>query len=182
MNQRSLLHSVLHALRSALVGKSSNITHLTQLPHRPPTRDPDQWRAYWASQGQKWRTEPEIDKERQAYLAQRRLIPPDIEHGIYPFKDIKLDRADVEWLLATLDGRGPVDWGDESQREREGLDVRGADLRRGDLQKLPLARLIGGLKLDEWRDVTQGQRDMAAVHMEEAKFTEAHLVVHSLNA
>ncbi len=50
---------------------------------------------------QLWRTEPEIDTERQRYLAERRAIAPDIEQGIYPFRGIKLSRADVEWLLAT---------------------------------------------------------------------------------
>jgi hypothetical protein len=43
-----------------------------------------------------WRTEPEIDEERRRYLVERRAIRPDIEKGIYPFKDEKLDRADVE--------------------------------------------------------------------------------------
>ena len=61
--------------------------------------------------------------------------------GIYPFRDIKLSRVDIEWLLETHEnGRGPVDWSDEHQREREGLDLRGADL--GDL---PLAGICGGL-------------------------------------
>src|SRR5947207_982956 len=71
--------------------------------------DKEAWRAYWAKQGQPWRTEPEIDAERQKYLDERRTVPPDINKGIYPFKDIKLNRADVEWLLATHEsGRGPV--------------------------------------------------------------------------
>src|SRR5205823_13303687 len=86
---------------------------------RPATNDPEAWKAYWEKQGQPWRTEPEIDQERQKYLAERRSIMPDIEQGIYPFKDVKLSRADVEWLLATHEnGRGPVDWSDENQRER----------------------------------------------------------------
>ena len=44
---------------------------------------------------------------------------------------VKLNRADVEWLLATHEnGRGPVIWSDETQRERIGLDLRGADLAK----------------------------------------------------
>src|SRR2546423_1927083 len=94
---------------------------------RPTTDDPKAWKAYWEAHGGYWRTEPEIDAERQKYLAERRSIKPDIEKGIYPFRGIKLSRADVEWLLVThKNGRGPVDWSDESQWERGGLDVRGA--------------------------------------------------------
>src|SRR2546421_11182272 len=95
----------------------------------PTNDDKEAWKAYWRQQGQPWRTEPEIDAERQRYLAERRAITPEIEKGIYPFRDIKLSRADVEWLLATHEnGRGPVDWRDESQCRRIGLDLQGADL------------------------------------------------------
>src|SRR5437763_9987072 len=76
---------------------------------RPTNDDKEAWKAYWKTQGQSWRTEPEIDEIRQKFLAERRSITPDIEQGIYPFKDIKLNRAEVEWLLATHEnGRGPV--------------------------------------------------------------------------
>lgn len=63
---------------------------------RPTTDDPEAWKAYWEAQGQPWRTEPEIDVERQKYLNERRAIIPDIKKGIYPFKNIKLTRADME--------------------------------------------------------------------------------------
>ncbi|GAC1457371.1 MAG: hypothetical protein PVSMB2_12180 [Ktedonobacteraceae bacterium] len=77
-----------------------------------------------------WRTEPEIAHERQNFLRQRLKIPPNIQQGIYPFKDVQLTRADIEWLLATHEqGRGPIDWSDHSQRARQGIDLRGADLR-----------------------------------------------------
>src|SRR5437016_5439235 len=83
----------------------------------------------WQTLALPWRTEPEIDIERQMYLTQRLEIAADIERGLYPFKDIKLSRADIEWLLATHeDRRGPVDWKD--QHTRVGLDLRGADLRQ----------------------------------------------------
>ena len=78
-----------------------------------------------------WRIGPEIDFERQKFLTQRIAIQPDIQRGIYPFKDVKLTRADIEWLLIThAKGRGPVDWNDVQQRGGIGLDLRGADLRR----------------------------------------------------
>ncbi len=57
-----------------------------------------------------WRTEAEIDFERQEFLRQRLAVRADIQRGVYPFKDVKLGRADVEWLLiAHEEGRGPID-------------------------------------------------------------------------
>jgi hypothetical protein len=53
-------------------------------PQRPTTNDPGAWKAYWKIQGQRWRTEPEIDAERQRYLAGRHAIVPDTEKGLYP--------------------------------------------------------------------------------------------------
>src|SRR6266702_7966436 len=111
---------------------------------------------YWESRGQPWRRMAEIDEERQKFLAERRSITPNLERDIYPFKDIKLDRADVEWLLVTHEnGRGPIDWSDKSQRERWGLDLRGANLCQVDLSFLPLARLRGGLGWEEWFKTTE---------------------------
>ena len=46
-----------------------------------------------------WRTEPEIGPERQEQLTRCLATTPDITRGIYPFKGMKLSRADVEWLL-----------------------------------------------------------------------------------
>lgn len=56
--------------------------------HRPANDDKEAWKAYWKAQGQLWRWEPEIDEERQKYLAERRKIEPTIEQGIYPFKTL----------------------------------------------------------------------------------------------
>jgi uncharacterized protein YjbI with pentapeptide repeats len=142
----------------------------------PSTDNPDTWREYWNAQGWPWRTEPEIDTERQKYLADQRAIVPDIEKDIYPFKDIKLSRADVEWLLVTHEnGRGPVDWSDASQHNRKGLDLRGADLRHVDLHHLPLACLCGGISRSNWDETTLKQRIMAGIHLEEASVRSAHL-------
>ena len=70
---------------------------------------PEEWRQYWQEKGFPWRTEPEIDAKWQEELSQCRIIVPDIEKGIYPFKGMKLSRADVEWLLAAhQNGYGPV--------------------------------------------------------------------------
>src|SRR5947209_17049343 len=101
---------------------------------RPTSSQKGVWAGYWQKVGQPWRTEPEVDADRQAYLTHRLAIRPDLEEGVYPFRDVKLDRADVEWLLANHeDGRGPVDWRDPRQRDRLGIDLRGADLRGANL-------------------------------------------------
>jgi uncharacterized protein YjbI with pentapeptide repeats len=142
----------------------------------PPTNDPEAWKVYWEKQGQPWRTEPEIDLERQQFLAERRSIEPDIERDIYPFRDIRLSRADVEWLLATHEnGRGPVEWSDKSQRNREGLDLRGADLREIDLHHLPLTGLRGSLKWKEVPNLTEEQINRIAIRLEGADLSYAHL-------
>jgi uncharacterized protein YjbI with pentapeptide repeats len=139
----------------------------------PTNADKEAWKA---KQDQFWRTEPEIDVDRQKYLAERQNIKPDIEQGIYSFKDIKLSRADIEWLLATHESGGkigPVDWSDESQRERQGLDLRGANLRRLNLSGLPLARIYAGSRY--WSYATEDQHEAAQGHLEGASLFNAHL-------
>ncbi len=155
-------------------GKQNSLQALAL--HRPVNDDKETWKTYWMTQDQPWRSEPEIDKERQEYLSERRRIKPDIEKGIYPFKGMKLSRADVEWLLATHEnGRGPVDWSDENQRSRYGLDFRGTDLREVDLSGLPLARLRGGLDRSEWLKATFEQSKIAQTHFDKANLSLAHL-------
>src|SRR6266567_8607274 len=125
----------------------------------PSMQDREAWEAFWAEQGQEWRTEPEIDAQRQAELAARRSMTPDVAQGIYPFSRMKLNRADIEWLLATHEhGRGPVDYHDPSQRDRAGLDLRGADLSYAQLQNLPLARTIGDVTWRTWDNLTEKQQ------------------------
>src|SRR5258708_3778317 len=149
---------------------------LKATPQRPVNDNKEAWKAYWEALGQSWRTEPEIDEERQKFLNERRSITSNIEQGIYPFKDIKLNRDDVEWLLATFEnGRGTVQWNDGRNRPRNGLDLRCAELRRVDLQNLPLSRMQGGLTVKEWDDATSEQREMASVHLQGASLSGAHL-------
>lgn len=88
------------------------------------------------------------------------------EQDAYPFKDIKLTRADIEWLLVTHNaGSGPIGWSDQSQDACEGLDLRGTDLSKADLHGLPLTRMRGGR---EWSAI-------AGIHLERADLSEAHL-------
>jgi hypothetical protein len=165
-------------------------TQRTAMEH-PTNDDRIAWEVYWAELQPKewfeawgyWRTEPEIDEGRKIYLTERRAIQPDINKGTYPFKNIKLSRADVEWLLATLEnGRGPIDWNDESQRKRNGLDLRGTILNKANLSGLPLACILGGLGTNiqitstgETVFTTTDQRAKAAVHMEGTDLFKAHL-------
>src|SRR6266516_4278123 len=123
-----------------------------------------------------WRTEPEIGQVRQEQLTRCLATTPDITRGIYPFKGMKLSRADVEWLLATHENEGGSRArSDEQQQNRQGLDLRGADLRYVDLHALPLARLRGSLTRQEWDDATAEQRAAAAVLLTGADLSEAHL-------
>jgi uncharacterized protein YjbI with pentapeptide repeats len=144
----------------------------------PPSYQPVDWQGYWSSQGQPWRTEPEIDSARQQQLEAYRAVAPNPQQSIYPFKGVKLSRADVEWLLATHEnGKGPVDWQDETQRRRKGLDLRGAVLS-GDLRGLPLSRLQGGLARDEWNGWARASKELlalGAIDMEAADLFGTHL-------
>ena len=155
---------------------SQNNGRQASAARRPANDDTEGWKAYWKAQGQLWRTEPEIDAERQTYLAERRSIMPDIEQGIYPFRGMELDRSDVEWLLATHDGgHGPVSW-HEKDKKREGLDLRGANLRFEDLSGLPLNRLRGGLTDKEWLRATTEQRSNAAILFIGVNLSKAELI------
>jgi uncharacterized protein YjbI with pentapeptide repeats len=143
----------------------------------PTTNDQAEWRAYWQTQGQPWRKEPEITEQRQKQLAAKRAIAASVEQSVYPFGGEKLTRADVEWLLITHEqGRGPVDWSDTEQRDRIGLDLRGADLRGVDLRHLPLARLRAGITwYDSEETLTPEHMQAGGAQLERANLREAHL-------
>ncbi len=142
----------------------------------PIPDDQDAWHIYWKARGQSWRIEPEIAEERKAQLSEYRTIIPNIQKGIYPFRDIKLSRADVEWLLATHEnGSGPIEWNCENQRRGEGLDLRGADLRSVDLHGLPLTCIRSGLNRSEAIVANLEQRRMAAVNLEGSNLSMTHL-------
>jgi hypothetical protein len=155
-----------------------------------PTSDDDReaWKAYWGAQGMPWRIEPEISVHRKEYLGERRgSVKPDIEKGVYPFKDIEpnLTRADVEWLLAAHKSNGilgPVTWNDAVEHRRTGLDLRGAQLEGEDLSDLPLVDVRLGLSLYEL-PLVDGARQLpsldsieaATAHLERATLHGAHL-------
>jgi uncharacterized protein YjbI with pentapeptide repeats len=174
------------------IGNIAKTVRLWAIEHkRPRLDDLSGWRHWWGVHGQSWRRMPEIDKKRQRYLDKQRVTAnywPDIyPFRIYPFKDIRLTRADVEWLLATHEnGRGPVIWSDESHRKREGLNLRGANLRGEDLDNLPLAKVdLDGARLEEAKlslaylegaifDKAQLEKaDLAGASLDGASFMEA---------
>jgi len=145
-------------------------------PEPPSSNDRGAWTAYWKSQGLSWRTEPQIDERRQSELTRCRTIAPDIKNGFYPFKNVKLSRADIEWLLAThKNGHGPIDKDYMNRFKGEGLDLRGADLRAVDLQGLPLTYLRAHLNRSEAIGATLEQRHMAKIHLEGANLSFARL-------
>jgi hypothetical protein len=148
---------------------------LTSL-ERPSTDDRNAWHTYWKKQGQDWRIESEIDEQRQIQLIKYRVIEPDIKKGIYPFRDIKLSRSDIEWLLATHDdGHGPINWNYDYKQRGKGLDLRGANLRSVDLHGLPLACIAGGLSRSDAIEATSEERYWSEVHLERANLSFAHL-------
>ncbi len=65
---------------------------LNQVPSLYDEEDVQFWKEmkqYWKERGQPWRKEPEIDEERQKFLAERRSITPNSEQGIYPFNEVE---------------------------------------------------------------------------------------------
>lgn len=152
---------------------------------RPTTTDTVIWHMYWERQGQPWRTQPEIDAERQKYLEQRRHRLFKENKLIDPLRDIPLSRADIEWLLATHEhGRGPVGWNDPEQRERKGLHLCKTDLRNIDLSELPLANAdLSGAHLEEatLSSAHLEHANLSSAHLEDAFLVEAHLEGSSLN-
>ena len=134
-----------------------------------PNKDDDRaWHAYWEAQHQPWRTEPEIDVGRQQYLEEH-LTVKEREWERYPFKDIVLDRADVEWLLANYaDGRRFAEQSYQLLHKRSGLDLRGVDLRKVDLHGLPLQGV------DLYNAHLEGT-DLREVHLERANLSAAYL-------
>jgi len=130
-----------------------------------------------------WRTEPEISQRRKdelrKYLESVRDIKPDIrrvKEGKYPFKGVKLTRADVIFLLIEHDdGPGPVEGSDLNQPTPKGLDLRGANLQGADLGGLPLDNVLAGLTEEEWFIATPGQCKMATTNLDDANFAEASL-------
>jgi hypothetical protein len=108
--------------------------------------------------------------------------------GKYPFGGVKLDRADIEWLLVTHQDGNWLRQGITSRnvgtklKIRQGLDLRGAVLSGVDLRRLPLTQLRGGLSSEEWRASTEEGREAGAIHLEGANLSRADLVEAELRS
>lgn len=57
--------------------------------------DAEQQQERWRSLGQPWRTEPEIDGERQRFLSERQATCADAWGRAFPFAGIRLTHADL---------------------------------------------------------------------------------------
>ncbi len=140
--------------------------------------DEDKWMLRWLHQGQRWRTEPEIDAERQKYLEELRN-KYDVIKNAYPFKDIELSRADVEWLIAThKNSRWSVEDDGFGQPEHKGLNLRGVILRGVNLWMLPLANAdLGDAHLEgaNFHSTRLEGASLARAHLEGTKLISAHL-------
>lgn len=133
-------------------------------PQRPEPDDTEGWKAYWKERGPSWRKEPVIAVTRQEELARRYAIVPDARQTRYRLEGMKLNRADIEWLLATYQ---------DQFTSQEGLDVRGAILDGEDLSALPLNQLRGGpLPI---QIVGEKQRNVAPVNMGRVSLVQAEL-------
>jgi uncharacterized protein YjbI with pentapeptide repeats len=156
---------------------------------RPSTNDSEAWKAHWLSHWQPWRIEPEIDPKRQSFLVKCLSIRPDFNQGIYPFKNVKLNRGDVEWLLEAHHNKyGLISWYYEGQRINRGLDLRGADLSYVNLSGLTLSGLVGSIPFLEGRDIASKQQieiteeihKSATINLRGANLFKAHLEEASL--
>jgi uncharacterized protein YjbI with pentapeptide repeats len=155
--------------------------HTTERPPSPPevTQKDEMEQASQSS----WRTEPEISQRRKDVLRKCldsvRYIKPDIrrvKEGKYPFKGMKLTRADVIFLLSVHeDWQGSVEGSDLNQPTPKGLDLRGANLQGVDLGGLHLDYMLAGLTEEEWFIATPGQCKMATTNLDDANFAEALL-------
>lgn len=172
-----------HSSRKVNTASQENVKQ-APAAQRPANNVKEGWKAYWEAQEQIWRTEKEVDKERQKYLSERLRIIPNIEQSIFPFKSIKLSRADVEWLLAShLGGKWLTEmytYRDGIGVPKRGLDLRGAHLEGIDLSRLPLTQLRGGLQHDEWSCRSEEQREAAAIHLEGAILDSTDLTCSAL--
>ncbi len=122
---------------------------------------------------QLWSRETSLDLDRQLEL--ERLREQNVAAQKPPMDGVKLERADVEWLIEQ--NGGPIHYGDDYSG-RPGLDLRQANLMDGDFSRLPLAdTLLQGARTDnasfEGSDLRWAYFDNA--HMSETRFGGADI-------
>lgn len=122
---------------------------------------------------------PVVDDYYQKYLAKLRNIVPAIRRNTYPFKGIRLSRANVERLLqAHHDWQASVSQNNSLQWEPKVLDLRGANLQKVDLRRFSLKLIdFSGANL---RGAHLEGADLSGVklrftHLEGANLSKANL-------
>jgi len=107
---------------------------------------------------------PDADEYYQKYLAKLRDIVPTIRRNTYPFKGIRLTRANIEALLKVhRHWQVSEDQNNQHQSKLQKLDLRGADLHKLDLRGLPL------------KEIDFSGANLRGVHLEEADLSEVKL-------
>ena len=142
------------------------------------------WLTYWNDRGLEWRTEPEIDIERQQILWKLLNEASKGDQGQHPFKHIVLKRDDVEWLIARyIFGYGSEEWQDErwrnNWRKRYVLDLSSAVFRKADLHGLPLTNVdLSKAVLEDVNlsDANLEGADLSGSVLERANLTKASLI------
>jgi Pentapeptide repeats (8 copies) len=146
----------------------------------------DSWQDYWTGRDMPWRIEPEIAQDRKQFLEARQLVEPDINRGLFPFRNedgsIPLTRADVEWLIEYQNRHVHVSsnpYRHVNYLQAKGLDFRGANLNGVNLTGLPLAGLHGELASSEVAKIRPEFQDQAcdnaAIHLEGAHLVQTNL-------
>lgn len=172
-----------------VVFQSQQTQQIFPLPLQPLPTSPEEWRQYWQAKGFPWRTEPEIDEERQKYLEKYLTVIQDEELEGDPFdhivigrtdiEQITLSRADIEWLLASSrDGPRSGESSNEQLQKHYCLDLQGVVLRQVDLRGFPLGRVnLAEARLEGARlsGVNLENAVLIAAHLEGATLIEAHL-------
>ena len=145
-------------------------------PRPTEQQDADGWKRYWRTRGQSWRTQPEIDEQRQKYLAAKTQPHRTASQRIlHPFKDQVLSRADIEWLLATHESENiysSINLNDEHRREHTGINIAGANLADVDLSHLPLTQMNGSASSQR---STRERGTPPPINLERANLTGTHL-------
>ncbi len=168
MSEQDVTHS------STKQRKSGRTSSGKQAPaiQRPANDDTEGWKAFWKERGQPWRTEPEIDKDRQQDL-ERCLanIPMEREKDILFFDGFQLNRNDIEWLLATQKKPDRIVYfniDNEQRQRRESLALCGANLHKVNLSGLPMDRV-------NLLEANLEGANLREAHLEEAILIRAHL-------
>jgi uncharacterized protein YjbI with pentapeptide repeats len=107
-----------------------------------------------------------VDAERESFLLNCLSVEADLSQRLFPFKGVRLERRDIEWLIAFQQGTVSQTEVPGSPRQASGfVDLRGADLRDVDLSRLNLKGMLGGLSDRERFAASQDIEEAASVDL-----------------